>query len=208
MKTFYRFDKETKEYLHDETCMESPREKGEYLKPIIDGVCVVTDIKPPKIKAGLVRCFDGVEWIYEEDHRKDVAYSKLTGEVVKIETLGEIPNELTYKKPINFGLWSDKNGKWVIDSESKEIFRIEELKRVKKDSLQNATVEVDGKTFDARTKDIEAIKDGIERNETRWILADDTVAEVDSDVLGKVLKAITKKRQSIINKYIKSMENK
>lgn len=70
------------------------------------------------------------EWIYVEDLRGQIIYSKKTGEESIIKDLGEIPNNYTRIKPhTKFDIWDGE--KWITDAKKQHEYDVDIAKQIK-----------------------------------------------------------------------------
>lgn len=75
----------------------------------------------------LVRNIDGTAWETKPDYRGKVAYSTTSGEAVKIDTIGDIPQDLTTAQPKTpFDEWNGK--KWVTNEDAQHKNYIEQAR--------------------------------------------------------------------------------
>nr|WP_206110510.1 tail fiber assembly protein [Raoultella planticola] len=80
-----------------------------------------TPKSPPDLTPGMVPVFDLVSgsWSLIEDHRGQIVFSTASGEPVEISELGELPEGVTTKVPVDsYQKWDGVN--WVDDTEAKE----------------------------------------------------------------------------------------
>ncbi len=79
-----------------------------------------TPKSPPDLTPGMVPVFDLVSgsWSLIEDHRGQIVFSTASGEPVEISELGELPEGVTTKVPVDsYQKWDGVN--WVDDTEAK-----------------------------------------------------------------------------------------
>ncbi len=66
----YKYDSQTREFLHEVLCQESPREPGKFLIP-----ANATTVAPPEEQEGKARVWNGSLWEYVTDNRGKTMYS-------------------------------------------------------------------------------------------------------------------------------------
>lgn len=79
-----------------------------------------TQKSPPDLTPGMVPVFDLISgsWSLIEDHRGQIVFSTASGELVEISELGELPEGVTTKVPVDsYQKWDGVN--WVDDMEAK-----------------------------------------------------------------------------------------
>ncbi|MGV3581919.1 MAG: hypothetical protein ACO1N8_06405 [Methylophilus sp.] len=81
----YHFDKVNGAYINESQADESPLEPGVFLLPHY-----ATELAPPELIEGSVRCFIDGSWVQMVDHRGQ--YYTADGTAVVIDTLGELPD--------------------------------------------------------------------------------------------------------------------
>lgn len=117
---YYSYNPETLEYIgppHE--CKISPRD-GEIVYPAFSTLSI-----PPSVKKGEVVIFNNGKWDIVEDHRSELIYNKLTGELAIMTGIGKIPKEYTTQKPPEDSKWED--GKWVVDEKKSNLNKYNEL---------------------------------------------------------------------------------
>ena len=82
-----------------------------------------------------------------------------------------------------------------------ETLRVQ-YKTERDEALYSATVELDGMVFQTRPSDLSNFQTGIQLGQTRWILADNTIADVTVGQLQDVLNIGTTQANNIYNEYM------
>lgn len=96
----------------------------------------------PDFKEGFCPCEKDGAWINVPDYRGVTAYNKETARPVKIDDVGELPDNLTTIAPdVEFPKWDGK--KWVTNSAVKKASDIAEAEAKKQGLLAEATVIID-----------------------------------------------------------------
>ena len=100
-------------YLHQTMADLDPlAEDGSYLLP---AGCI--DAEPPEARAGFAARWQPEKnaWQYLPDHRGKTAYRTDDGAEVRVEQVGELPDELTFTPRENeHQTWDDKTKAWVL----------------------------------------------------------------------------------------------
>ncbi len=87
------------------------------------------DMEPEKNQ--VIR-WDGKQYYLDDDFRGQTVYKKSSGEPVKIETIGTLPDDLTEKeRPDFYHTWSDKLKDWYISPEDAIRKRRDEAEKEK-----------------------------------------------------------------------------
>ncbi|WP_256940435.1 DUF4376 domain-containing protein [Gallibacterium anatis] len=217
-KTVYQYD-ENGIYLGETQADLSPleNEEGVYLMP---ANCTE---KRPENRQHFIPRFDGENWQYERDFRGEVYYNIQTGEGVVINEIGEIPGNLTDKKPLNIPCrWSGKG--WIKDKEKLNALLTQQRAEIrtkintKRDECVNGGVYVPeiGKWVDTDEKGratLVEIKADFDLNGTQeadgepriftLICADNTAQPLDFDKFKEVWNAAAKLKESMFeNAYM------
>ncbi|MBA5855871.1 tail fiber assembly protein [Morganella morganii] len=96
----------------------------------------------PDFKEGFCPCEKDGAWINVPDYRGVTAYNKETARPVKIDDVGELPDNLTTIAPdVEFPKWDGK--RWVTDKVAKTENDIAEAEVKKQSLLSEATVIID-----------------------------------------------------------------
>ena len=97
------------------------------------------DLKPEKNQ---VICWDGEKYYLDHDYRGQTVYKKSTGEAVKVETIGALPDDLTEKEhPGEFYDWG--GSAWVLNQAKKDAANIAANKAQKSALLAHAKEQID-----------------------------------------------------------------
>lgn len=84
----------------------------------------------PDFKVGFCPCEKNGAWINVPDYRGVTTYDKKTARPVKIDDIGELPDNLTTTVPdTDFPKWNGK--KWVTDADAKKVVDIAEAEEKK-----------------------------------------------------------------------------
>ncbi|STZ75579.1 hypothetical protein [Bergeriella denitrificans] len=102
---------------------------GSYLVP---GGCI--DTAPPEPRDGHAARWTGEAWEYIPDHRGKTAYNINDGSAVQIESVGELPAELTLDpRPSEAHEW--RKGRWTLNQAKAAELAAAELEQAKRDKL-------------------------------------------------------------------------
>ena len=97
------------------------------------------DMKPEKNQ--VIR-WDGQKYYFDYDYRGQTVYKKSTGEPVKVETIGALPDDLTEKEYL--GEFYDWDGAdWVLNQEKKDAATVAANKAQKSTLLDHAKEQID-----------------------------------------------------------------
>lgn len=103
----HHYDPNTREFLFSDDANPDPLEPGRYLVPASS-----TEVEPPEAKEGFRAAFVDDAWTVLRDAR-GLYYSTETGMPERVETLGELPAELTTEpRPSPLHIYRD--GAWVV----------------------------------------------------------------------------------------------
>jgi hypothetical protein len=182
----YNYDPITHEYTGTFDADESPLEPGVFLIPANS-----TEVKVPKLKGNQIAVFDGV-WSIVDDLRGKIAYNKVDGSEVDIETLGTLDTLLTLDaKPSEFHYWVD--GVWSLD-QLKLKENIKEQIKSKRDELQeNNGFKVGTNWFHSdqksRTQYLGLLQMTAIPANLMWKTKDSAMVSVTSDLVKQILEA-------------------
>lgn len=118
--------------------------KGDGFIPANTGLpAYSTDIEPPLAKDGFVAVFDfeSEKWSLDEDHRGKTVYDIHTGEAIKVNQLGKLPDDVVSVAPEgHFVKWDGK--KWVHDTEAEKMAQITQATQQKESLLALAASKI------------------------------------------------------------------
>lgn len=196
----YRFDPNTKEYLHSETAFRDPLESKALGKDVWLLPADSTFTAPLNPKDGYAVCWNGRAWEYVEDHRQKQDRNGLhpTGQGTVYwmpEDTWESPaRHMTALGPLPAGAMLEAPAKPqnVIDAEI-----LAQAKAERAAAVASITVTVDGMVFDgdetaqermARTVTAASATGASMDDTTTWVLHDNTVAQVSIQQLATALR--------------------
>ena len=204
----YKFDHETKEYLHAEEAFLDPLESKAQGKPVYLLPADSTFTAPLKAKEGYAVCWNGMVWKYIEDHRQKYDTG---GTLIKdtgtpywmpkdnwqtparyMKDLGKLPDGAVLNKPEK-----------PIEVVAEEILFIAKAERAT--AVAAITVEVDGMIFDGDEKAQERMARAVTladspEETTEWVLHDNTIAIVTAEQLRKACKLAGKAQTALWTK--------
>lgn len=205
----YKFDPETKEFLHAEEAFLDPLETEQVGKPVYLLPSDSTFTAPPEAKPGYAVVWNGNAWEYIEDHRqsRDMGGVPLEGSGTPFWMPGD-----TWKTPARYMkvLGALPGGSMLKAPEKPvEVLEEEELaeaKALRATLVEKATVTVDGMVFDADEASqnrlvrgiVASLALGLSPDETtEWTLADNSSAMVTAQQMARALLAAGQYQTSV-----------
>ena len=196
----YMFDKDSREFLHEEEAFRDPLESREQGRDVWLLPEHGTFTPPPAPKAGHVALWNGKAWECKEDHRQ-----KRGADGLLIDGTGTafwLPGD-AWNSPARFmeqpgalpaGAMREAPAKPA------DVLAAEALARAKEErarAVAALTVEVDGLIFDADEKAQERMSRAVNMADspderTEWVLADSSVATVSAEQLRHACRAAGK----------------
>ena len=116
-KKMYGYNPETFEYSGEVTAYIDPLESEKQGEDIFIVPANATEKEPLTAEKNQINIWnlDTQEWKLFPDFRGQTVYKKATGETVKIEKVGTLPDDLTEKEyPDPYATWSDDFNNWWI----------------------------------------------------------------------------------------------
>ena len=117
---WYRYDKNTGEYLHPVTLNKDPLNPGKYF-PVDNAV----PDEPLPFREGFACVRQDGAWAYKEDHREKTVYNKTDKIELEIKDLGPIPETHTQQKPAEFDEWNEPENRWQHNPEKEHEAKAE-----------------------------------------------------------------------------------
>ena len=193
----YRFDAESREFLHAEEAALDPLEsvvQGREVWLLPADSCFTP---PPAARAGHVAVWNGEGWELVEDHRQKVGAGGLPvpGSGTPFWMPGDAwdaaPRYVGEPGPLPEGALREAPAK---PAEVLEAERLAHAKAERAEAVDALTVEVDGLTFDANEKAQERMARAVlmaesPEEQTEWVMHDDSVALVTAEQLRRACRA-------------------
>lgn len=190
MKLVYKYT-ESGEYDGEELTQENPEKAGDYLMP-----ARTTELEPLSSKEGVAIVWDGVAWVYVEDHRQvmDERGCIVEGSGTPYWFEGDNPDSQP-RYMMGLGVLPDgallvapRPLVWVKDRKIKEIM-------AERDRLEQSPASVGDMVFDADVLSHQRVQAAYARivgtgAVIDWTLSDNVIVSVDEAVLKAVLDAV------------------
>ena len=192
----YRFDAESREFLHAEEAALDPLESVAQGREVWLLPAEATFTPPPVAGEGLVALWRGMGWELVEDHRQKFEGGlPLSGSGTPFWMPGDAwnaaPRYASEPGPLPEGALREAPAK---PAEVLEAERLARAKAERSEAVDALTVEVDGLTFDANEKAQERMARAVlmaesPEEQTEWVLHDDSVALVTAEQLRRACRA-------------------
>jgi len=199
----YNYSSITGEFTHTSEATPSPLEPGEYLIP-----ANATNKQPPKLSNNSVAIFNTElnNWTTTRDYRNQDVFSKETGEIVPITSLGKLDNGLTtIERPSPTHSWVESRSDWMPDSDKERQAEIIEAKS-KLAVVNSSPLIINDQEIkiSAEVKSDIALALSMDKKKfpRRYLLlsTDNEIIEVDRTQLEKIAQAIQLRTQALLKK--------
>ena len=195
----YRFDAESREFLHAEEAALDPLESVVQGREVWLLPAEATFTPPPASRAGHVAVWRGEAWELVADHRQNFEGGlPVPGSGTAFWMPGDAwnaaPRYVDKPGPLPEGALREAPAK---PAEVLEAERLARAKAERTDAVEALTVEVDGLTFDANEKAQERMARAVLMAESpdeqiEWVLHDNSVAPVTAEQLRMACRAAGK----------------
>ena len=192
----YRFDAESREFLHAEEAALDPLESVAQGREVWLLPAGATFTPPPAAVAGHVAVWKGEGWELVEDHRQNFAGGRpVPGSGTPFwlpgDAWNDAPRYVGKPGPLPEGALLEAPAK---PAEVLEAERLARAKAERAEAVEALTVEVDGLTFDANEKAQERMARAVlmaesPEEQTEWVLHDNSVALVSAEQLRRACRA-------------------
>ena len=200
----YRFDAESREFLHAEEAALDPLESVAQGREVWLLPAEATFTPPPVAGEGQVALWRGAGWELVEDHRQKYEGGlPLPGSGTPFWMPGDAwntaPRYVEKPGPLPEGALREAPAK---PAEVVEAERLARAKAERAEAVEALTVDVDGLVFDANEKAQERMARAVLMAEspdeqTEWVLHDDSVALVSAEQLRRACRAAGREQGSL-----------